>query len=85
MPYFLLLYALQFVIVLSEETLAFLGNDFDSVTDRSFPRDKIAIVLEELTIQVKKASKIRKITEYNLIRLAVKKYLKNEENIETIH
>jgi len=65
---------------LSEETLAFLGTDFDSVTDRSFPRDKIAIILgNDLTIQVKHASKMRKITEYNLIRLAVKKYLEGGE------
>lgn len=65
---------------LSEETLAFLGNDFDEVRDRKFLMDSVSIVLgTELAIQVKRASKTKKITELNIIRLAVKKYLGGDE------
>jgi hypothetical protein len=65
---------------LSEETLAFLGNDFDEVRDREFLMDSVGIVLgTELAIQVKRASKTKKITELNIIRLAVKKYLGGDE------
>ncbi len=64
---------------ISKETLAFLGNDFDPVTNRKFLMDNIAIVLGyDLTILVKNASKTKKMTEINLIRVAVKKYLEND-------
>jgi len=65
---------------LSEKTLAFLGNDLNPVADRKFLMDNIAIVLGyDLTILVKNASKTKKMTEINLIRDAVKKYLEGGE------
>jgi len=65
---------------LSEETLAFLANDFDEVRDRKFLMGNVAIVLgDNLTIRVKNASKTKRITELNLIRLAVKEFLGGDE------
>lgn len=62
---------------LSEKTLAFLGNDFDSVTDKKFLMDSVAIVLgDDLTKEIKEESRKIKMTEINLIRVIVKKYLK---------